>query len=33
LNPTTGEIDQKWDIDMPTLTTLPANDRANGEKA
>jgi len=33
LNPTTGELSNTWDADVPTTTTLAANDRNNNEKA
>jgi len=33
LNPSTGKLDQSWDVDVPTIQTLAVNDRNNNEKA
>jgi len=33
LNPFKGTVDPSWDVDCPTLATLPQNERANIEKA
>jgi hypothetical protein len=33
LNPETGDLDKSWDVDFPTLNSLPQNDRTAHEKA